>query len=89
MATARETRNTRVLSKSAMIRIRFGIDEPAIDNRISAKISCGIAMMTSTRREISWSTQPPSTAATMPIKLPRVKEISVVASAIPIELRAP
>ncbi|MCY1378460.1 hypothetical protein D9M69_660990 [compost metagenome] len=52
-ATARVRRNTRVESSTAMMPISMGTDVP---NRVSssrAKISCGMAIITSTRRDSS------------------------------------
>ncbi len=89
MATARVSRNTRVESSTAMIRIRLVTDDPKIDSSISAKMSWGIAIRMSTPRASSWSVQPPRIAARSPSRPPIVKESPVVITAIPIVLRAP
>ena len=87
--TARLSRKTRVLSSTAMIRIRLMMDEPKMSSRTRAKMSCGMAMRMSTARASSWSTQPPITAAVSPRNPPMVKERAVVSTAILMVLRAP
>ena len=72
-----------------MVMINTGIDEPNTPRMIRARISSGIERITSTRREITVSTQPPRTAAAKPSVIPMKKDKAVVASATPIVMRAP
>ena len=72
-----------------MVTISTGIDEPNTPRMIKARISCGIDRITSTRRDSSMSTQPPSTAAMKPVLMPMKKDSSVVAAAMPMVMRAP
>ena len=64
-------------------------DVPVIVRMSSAKISGGIAMSTSTTRELIASNQPPIVAASNPKVAPSVKASAVVTSAMPTVLRAP
>ena len=73
----------------AMVRISTGIDEPNTPSTISARMSCGIDMMTSTRRDSTISTQEPSTAAVKPSVMPMKNDSSVQAAAMPMVMRAP
>ena len=66
METARASRNTRVESSTAMMMIRTGIDVPNMVSSSSAKISCGMAIRTSTIRLRIWSIQPPSAPPACP-----------------------
>ena len=59
------------------------------DSTTSAKISDGIDMIRSTKREMAWSTQPPETAAKKPRMDPSVKLRMVAAVAIKIVVRPP
>ncbi len=72
-----------------MMKISDGMDDPKIDSSISAKISGGIAIRTSTARLISWSVQPRLIAATSPNPPPMAKARIVVTKAMPIVFRAP
>ena len=72
-----------------MMKISEGIDEPKIDSSISAKISDGIAIRTSTARLMIWSAQPRLIAATRPRPPPMTKARIVVTKAMPIVFRAP
>ncbi len=97
MPTARASRNTRVLSITAMITTmntvsgmpRRGAQTDAMVISSSAKISDGIAISTSTARLSNWSSQPPSVAARKPSVPPRKNASSVVAKAMPTVFCAP
>ena len=70
--------------------IRLSTDEPKIDSSISAKISCGIDISTSTTRDRSWSSQPRVDRGEEARATRRsAKDRSVVMTAMPMVLRAP
>ena len=89
MPSARARRNTLGESTTAMVRISTGIEEPNTPSTISARMSGGIERMTSTSRDRTVSTQPPSTAAAKPNVMPMKAETTVVAAAMPMVVRAP
>ncbi len=89
IATARDSRNTRVESSTAMIRMRLMAEGPTIDSSTSAKISSGIDISTSTSRLSSWSNQPRKIATRIPSVPPIANDNSTVISAMPMVLRAP
>ncbi len=62
---------------------------PKTASSMSAKISTGIARKASTMRETVWSSQPRFRAVRTPSVPPMMKDKSVVASAMPMVLRAP
>jgi hypothetical protein len=64
IATARESRKTRVESRSAMTTTSVTTEGGRTERTTSAKISVGIAISVSTAREMARSAQPPTTAAT-------------------------
>ena len=59
------------------------------DSTTRPKISVGIAISRSTKRDISMSNQPPTTAAVKPSTEPSVNEIAVATTAMKIVVRAP
>ncbi len=67
----------------------FSVDWPTTVMIRSAKISCGIDIMTSTMRLSSWSSQPPTVAARKPSVAPSTKARIVVISAMPTVFCAP
>ena len=97
MPTARDRRNTRVESSTAMIRIMNSVTMPfsepnhavAMVISSSAKISCGIDISISTIRERTWSSAPPMVAARKPRLMPMKKASSVVTKAMPTVFWAP
>ena len=89
IATARARRKTRVESISAMTMIMLTIEVPRMVSSRSAKISAGIAISTSTMRDSTWSSQPPTAAARSPSTEPTAKASAVVRNAMPTVLRAP
>ena len=89
MATARDRRYTRVESSRAITTTSAGIDVPTTDSTIRAKIRVGNAIRISTKRLISWSTQPPTVAARKPQTIPTTKESAVIRKAMAMVLRAP
>src|SRR6218665_1179726 len=88
-ATSRASRNTRVASSTAMGQINTGTAATRTERIISAKISTGIAINVSARRESSRSTYRPSTTAAKPLTMPREKESKLIASAMPSVVRPP
>ena len=89
MATARDRRKTRVASMAAMMPIRIAVEAPKIESSSSARISEGMAMITSTIQASSRSAQPPTVPASRPVAAPTTKAMIVVISAMPMVLRAP
>ena len=67
----------------------FSVDWPTMVMISSAKISCGIDIITSTVRLSSWSIQPPTVAARNPSVAPSRKARIVVISAMPTVFCAP
>ena len=86
---ARDKRNTRVESNTAMVRISTGMLEPNTPKIIRANMSPGMDNITSTRRVKKISTQPPTTALTKPVRMPIRNDRDVMASATPIVIRVP
>jgi hypothetical protein len=72
-ATARARRKTRVESSRPITKISTGTVTGITDSTTSAKISDGIDIIRSTKRDRSWSAHPPSTAARKPRMAPVVK----------------
>ena len=59
------------------------------DSTTRPKISVGIAISRSTKRDISMSNQPPTTAAVKPRMAPSEKDSAVASTAMKIVMRAP
>ena len=59
------------------------------DSTTSAKISVGIDISRSTKRDISVSNQPPNTAAEKPSMAPSENDSAVASTAMKIVMRAP
>ena len=89
IAAERDIRNTRVLSKSAIMITSEGIEVPKTVNNKSAKTREGIAIKISTIRPMTKSYHPPKIAANMPSVPPTINASNTVAKAMPIVFRAP
>ena len=72
-----------------MVPTRTGIEVPSTESTMSARIRVGIAISVSTRRLISVSIHPPTTAAEKPMAMPMAKERQVMTSAMEMVVRAP
>ena len=72
-----------------MTRIRIQRCCGSTASTTSAKISVGIAIIRSLKRDSSWSTKPPVTAARKLRTMPSAKERNVAASATKMVVRAP
>ena len=62
-ATDHGRRKPLVELRIAMVTIRTGSAEPSTERMTKAKMSVGMDSSRSTKRDSSWSTQPPATAA--------------------------
>ena len=72
-----------------MTRISVTTVVGSTERTTSAKISVGIAIRRSTKRDISVSNQPPTTAAVKPRTEPSVNDSAVASTAMKIVVRAP
>ncbi|MCY1185238.1 hypothetical protein D9M73_260000 [compost metagenome] len=89
IATARDRRNTRVASSSAITSTSEVALVPTTLRISRAKISCGMAIRMSTTRDSPWSIAPPLIAAIRPQVPPNRNASTVVRKAMPKVLRAP
>ena len=72
-----------------MTRMRVSMVVGSTESTTRPKISVGIAIRRSTKRDISVSNQPPTTAAVKPSTEPRMKEMAVATAAMKMVVRAP